>query len=117
MAKDSVLELSEESIKLVRSLLGRSPVTVKDRVSLSASMETRLSRPSSGRLGGGVSQVPPPVSSTEYQAARQSLPIWPHRAALLSAVGEGQVVLVTGDPGMGVYSSQKYLSFPGSIYS
>ena len=101
MAKDSVLELSEESIKLVRSLLGRSPVTVKDRVSLSASMETRLSRPSSGRLGGGVSQVPPPVSSTEYQAARQSLPIWPHRASLLSAVGGGQVVLVTGDTGSG----------------
>ena len=57
VAEASLLELSEESILLVRSLLGRSPVTEKDRVSLSASMESRLTRPSMGRLGGGVSQA------------------------------------------------------------
>ena len=101
VAKDSVLELSDESVKMVRALLGRSPVTAKDRVSLSASVESRLTRPSTGRLGGGLAQVPAPVSSTEYEAARQSLPIWPHRAALLSAVSIGQVVLVTGDTGSG----------------
>ena len=101
VAKDAVLELSEESVKLVSGLLARSPVTVKDRVSLSASLESRLTRPSTGRLGGGVSQVPPAVSSSEFQAARQSLPIWQHRAALLAAVASGQVVLVTGDTGSG----------------
>ena len=101
VAKDSVLELTDESVKLVRSLLGRCPVTVKDRFSLSASVESRLTRPSTGRLGGGLSQVPAQVSSTDYEAVRQSLPIWPHRAALLSAVSNGQVVLVTGDTGSG----------------
>ena len=101
VAKDAVLELSEESLKLVSGLLARSPLSGKDRVSLSASLETRLTRPSTGRLGGGVSQVPPAVTSTEFQAARQSLPIWPHRSALLSAVSASQVVLVTGDTGSG----------------
>ena len=70
-------------------------------MSLSASAESRLTRPSLGRLGGGVAQVPPPVWSTEHQTARQSLPIWPHRSALVSAVAGGQVVLVTGDTGSG----------------
>ena len=70
-------------------------------MSLSANLETRLTRPSLGRLGGGVTQVPGPPDGREFLPARQSLPIWPHRASLLSAVDRGQVVLVTGDTGSG----------------
>ena len=70
-------------------------------MSLSAGVEPRLTRPSLDRLGGGVAQVPAAAHSREFQSARQSLPIWPYRSALVSAVGSGQVVLVTGDTGSG----------------
>ena len=63
VAKDALLELSDESRRLVNHLLGRSPVSVRDKVSLSANLETRLTRPSLGRLGGGVAQVPGPPGS------------------------------------------------------
>ena len=60
VAKDALLELSDESRRLVTHLLGRSPVSVRDKVSLSANLETRLTRPSLGRLGGGVASATGP---------------------------------------------------------
>ena len=64
-------------------------------------MESRLTRPSLGRLGGGVAQVPAPPDGRDFLSVRQALPIWPHRSSLVSAVGSGQVVLITGDTGSG----------------
>ena len=56
-----------------------------------------------GRLGGGVTQVPPPCGgvSQELAAGREALPIAEHRAKLLAALQSHQVVLVTGDTGSG----------------
>ena len=96
VARDATLDLSDESRRVLNGLLTRCPVTSRDKVEAMAGVEARLSRPTLGRLGGGVPQPPGPVVSTEYLAARRELPIWSHRQELVDAVQSKQVVLVTG---------------------
>ena len=78
-------------------------MTSRDKVEVMAGVEARISRPTLGRLGGGVPQPPGPVVSTEYLAARRELPIWGHRQELVDAVQNKQVVLVTGRVVNGFY--------------
>ena len=80
-----------------------------------AGVEARLSRPTLGRLGGGVPQPPGPVVSTEYLAARRELPIWSHRQELVDAVQNKQVVLVTGRLENGFFEKESYTVIKQSI--
>ena len=77
-------------------MLSRFPLTSKDKtdtVTGVTGVDSRSARPVLGRLGGGVAQVPGPVSSTEFLAARKELPIWSHRQQLVEAVNNHQVLI------------------------
>eukprot|EP00092_Neocalanus_flemingeri_P000813 GFUD01000866.1.p1 GENE.GFUD01000866.1~~GFUD01000866.1.p1 ORF type:complete len:1316 (+),score=569.14 GFUD01000866.1:71-3949(+) len=103
VAKDAVLELSEGSLRLIRSLLSRHPVSARERVEQVPSSEKMIGKSVMGRLGGGVPQVPPSPASAggEYLEGRRGLPIWGHRREVVEAMRSSQVVLVTGDTGSG----------------
>ena len=99
VARDAALDLSDESRRLVTSLLSRCPVrslsvsshvttdnvqvTPRDKLESVSGPDPRAGRATLGRLGGGVAQVPGPASSTEFLASRRELPIWSHRQQLV----------------------------------
>merc|ERR1719323_2478455 len=88
-------------MRLRSNVLSMFPVTSSDKMESLTGVDPRVTRLTLGRLGGGVPQVPRPVSSTEFLAARKELPIWSHRQQLVDAVQNKSVVLVTGDTGSG----------------
>ena len=69
--------------------------------------------PTAGKHGGGnagasarqprarAAKVPPPPAGAPHRAAREALPVYEHRAELLSAIESNQVVVIEGETGCG----------------
>lgn len=53
--------------------------------------------------------VPPKVESTfDYTVARESLPTYEYRDAIISAIQMNQVIVVSGETGSGKFKCSKY---------
>uniref|UniRef100_UPI00358E29D8 3'-5' RNA helicase YTHDC2-like n=1 Tax=Myxine glutinosa TaxID=7769 RepID=UPI00358E29D8 len=96
-----------------RAFVNRYPVTSKERAELQAHAESSASpvrdsgalrgsmMKTSGRVNGGVPQVPPARKPSEFDSFCQSLPIGEYKQKILDIVAKNRVVLVIGETGCG----------------
>lgn len=105
------MDLCGESIAAISLLLERDPLTDEDR---NASILTTIDKqhdtprlPFSFTIGGDRSKkkfsIPSKLSNNQqpFKASRESLPIFEHRAHILDAIGQNQVVVISGETGSG----------------
>ncbi|XP_068103375.1 3'-5' RNA helicase YTHDC2 isoform X2 [Hyperolius riggenbachi] len=76
------------------------PKTVRNNV-FAIEAENREMSKSSGRLSNGIPQVPVKRGDSEFDAFRQSLPVYEKREEILKIIKENKVVLVVGETGSG----------------
>lgn len=56
---------------------------------------------SSGRLNNGIPQVPVKRGESEFDAFRQSLPVFEKQEEIVKIINENKVVLIVGETGSG----------------
>ncbi|KAH0501853.1 putative ATP-dependent RNA helicase YTHDC2 [Microtus ochrogaster] len=103
--------LTHNTKHAVRSLIQRFPVTNKERTELlpktergnvfAVEAENREMSKTSGRLNNGIPQVPVKRGESEFDAFRQSLPVFEKQEEIVKIIKENKVVLIVGETGSG----------------
>ncbi|KAM6230632.1 3'-5' RNA helicase YTHDC2 [Porphyrio hochstetteri] len=103
--------LTHSTKHTVQSLIQRFPVTSKERTELlpkterggasAVRAESREVNKTSGRLTNGIPQVPIKRGESEFDAFRQSLPVFEKQKEIVKIIKENKVVLIVGETGSG----------------
>ena len=112
------LVVSKEAIKTFDLLLGKFPLTGKDKHELSKAKSTSNNEQNKitskdSRFALGQPQVPPKAKPPSYKL-NNSLPIQEQKQEILDAINENQVILIAGETGSGK-TTQVY-TLPPLIY-